>query len=67
MRKATSKVPPIKEGETHRLKCITVGAKGDGICKKDGFVIIVPKTQPDKDYDVKITRVLPTVAFGEIV
>ena len=58
---------PVKEGETHELTCEGIGDKGDGICRKDKFVIIVPGALIDKTYNVRITRVTARVAFGEIV
>ena len=58
---------PVTEGETYDLKCISKGGKGDGICKKDKFVIIVPGAKINQTYKVKITKVTRRVAFGEIV
>ena len=58
---------PIKENEVHNLICEGVGEKGDGICKVDGFVIFVKEAKQGESYNVKITKVLQKVAFGEIV
>ena len=58
---------PVKEGETVNLKCESIGDKGDGIFKLDGFVIIVPATKVDETYNIKIHTVRPRVAFGDVV
>lgn len=57
----------VFEGEQYKLKCLGLGEKGDGIFKKDKFVIIVPGTEPSKVYEIKVTKVTQKVAFGEIV
>jgi len=59
--------PPIKEGDVLSLTCISKGKKGDGIFKVDKFVVIVPDTEIDETYEVEITKVFSTVAFGAVV
>ena len=49
------------------VKIEAVGEKGDGIAKKDGFVIFVPNTKQGDEVRVKVTRVLRRVGFGEVV
>lgn len=56
----------IKEGTSLELKIEFVGKKGDGVVKKDDFVIFVPNTKKDETYKVKITKVLNKVAFAEV-
>ncbi len=58
---------PVKEGDIVEAKCEGTGEKGDGICKVNGFVIIVPGTEIDKTYKIKINAVRGRVSFGEIV
>ncbi len=57
---------PVKEGDIIEVKCEGKGEKGDGICKIDGFVIIVPGTEIDQTYKIKINAVRAYLAFGEI-
>lgn len=65
--KQQSNNPPLHEGEViENLKIISIGKKGDGVGKVNNFVIIVPNTEEDKSYTIKVTKVLPTVAFGVI-
>ena len=60
-------VPPVKEGEELDLKIEAVGEKGDGIAKKDGFVLFVPNTKEGDEVRVKVNRVLRRVGFAEVV
>jgi len=57
---------PVKEGDIVEVRCEGKGEKGDGICKIDGFVIIVPGTEIDQTYKIKVNAVRAKLAFGEI-
>ena len=57
---------PVNEGDILTIECMSKGEKGDGIFKKEGFVIIVPDTDVGNTYKIKITAVRSKVAFGEI-
>ncbi len=58
---------PVKVGDEIDVKIEAVGEKGDGIAKKDGFVIFVPNTKEGDEVKIKVTRVLRRVGFGEVV
>ena len=58
---------PVKEGDTLDVKIEAVGEKGDGIAKKDGFVLFVPNTHEGDEVKIKINRVLRRVGFAEVV
>lgn len=58
---------PIKVGDIIIGEIISIGDKGDGIMRKDDFVIIVPQGQINQTYKVKITKVFPKYAFCEII
>ncbi len=60
-------VTPVKVGETYEVAINSIGGKGDGIAKIKGFVIFVPNTQKGDYVKVKVTKVLPTVGFAEVV
>lgn len=66
-RKGPRKEPPVKEGEIYPVTIEAIGEKGDGIAKIKGYVIVVPKAQQGKSYNVKITAVRGKVSFGEVV
>ncbi|MBU0536029.1 MAG: TRAM domain-containing protein, partial [Nanoarchaeota archaeon] len=58
---------PVKVGDELDVKIEAVGEKGDGIAKKDGFVLFVPNTKEGEQVKVKVTKVLRKVGFAEVV
>lgn len=60
------KAAPVKVGEEVDVTIEAVGAKGDGIAKKEGFVIFVPNTSTGDNVKIRITKVLSNVAFAEV-
>ncbi len=58
---------PVKEGDELDVIIEAVGEKGDGICKKNGFVLFVPSTNEGDEVTIKVTKVLKKVGFAEVV
>ena len=58
---------PVQEGEEIDVKIEAVGVKGDGIAKKDGFVLFVPNTKEGDEVRIRITKVLKKVGFAEVI
>ena len=58
---------PVKVGDELDIRIKAVGDKGDGICKKDGFVIVVPGTKKGDFVKIRLTKVLKSVGFAEVV
>ncbi len=58
---------PVKVGDELDVKIEAVGEKGDGIAKKDGFVLFVPNAKEGDEVRVKVTRVLRRVGFAELL
>jgi len=58
---------PVSEGEELDVKIEAIGEKGDGIAKKNGFVLVIPGTQINDEVRVKVTKVLRKVGFAEVV
>ena len=58
---------PVTVGDELDVNIEAVGEKGDGIAKKDGFVLFVPNTKQGDEVKIKITRVPPKVGFAEVV
>ena len=58
---------PVKVGDELDVKIEAVGEKGDGIAKKDGFVLFVPGAKQGDNVRIKVTRVLAKVGFAEVV
>lgn len=57
--------PPVHEGDEFDVTIEAVGAKGDGIARKDGFVLFVAGTKTGDEVRIKVTRVLPKAGFAE--
>ena len=60
-------MPPVKEGDELDVKIEAVGEKGDGIAKKDGFVLFVPNTKEGDEVKIRVTKVLRRVGFAEAI
>ena len=58
---------PVKVGDEIDVKIEAVGEKGDGIAKKDGFVLFVAGTKQGEDVRIRVTKVLQKVGFAEVV
>ena len=58
---------PVKEGETHEVQIRSVGGKGDGIAKVNGFVLFVAETKKGDYVKIKITKVLANVGFAKVL
>ncbi len=58
---------PVKVGDEIDVKIEAVGEKGDGIAKKDGFVLFVPNTKEGDEVRIRITKVLRKVGFADVV
>jgi predicted RNA-binding protein with TRAM domain len=57
---------PVNVDDVIQVTIESTGAKGDGIAKVDGFVIVVPGGKEGETVKVKITRVLRKMAFAEL-
>ncbi len=58
---------PVKAGDEIEVTIEAVGSRGDGIAKKDGFVIFVKGGQQGQTCKVRVTEVKARSANGEIV
>jgi len=56
---------PVKVGDVIEVTIEAVAAKGDGIAKKDGFVIFVPGAAMGEKLNVKITDVRRRFAIAQ--
>lgn len=65
-RREFARYSPVKVGDELDVKIEHVGAKGDGIAKKDGFVLFVPGTKQGDQVKIRVTRVLAKVGFAEV-
>ncbi|NTV23741.1 MAG: TRAM domain-containing protein [Nanoarchaeota archaeon] len=58
---------PVKEGDELDVRIEALGEKGDGIAKKNGFVLVIPGTQVNDEVKVRVTKVLKKVGFAEVI
>ncbi|MEK6857694.1 MAG: TRAM domain-containing protein [Nanoarchaeota archaeon] len=58
---------PVKVGEELDVTIEAVGEKGDGIAKKNGFVLFIPGVKQGDQVKVRVTKVLRKVGFAEVV
>ena len=56
---------PVKVGDVIEVTIEGTASRGDGIAKKDGFVIFVKGAKPGDKLMVKITDVRTRYAIGE--
>ncbi len=58
---------PVKPGDEVEVEVEAVASKGDGIAKKDGFVIFIKGAQQGWKGKVRITEVKARFALGEMI
>ncbi|MBI2133328.1 TRAM domain-containing protein [Candidatus Woesearchaeota archaeon] len=61
------KAAPVRVGDEMEVEIEAVGKKGDGIAKREGFVLFVPNTRKGDNVRIKITKVLGSVGFAEVL
>ncbi|MDE1861265.1 MAG: TRAM domain-containing protein [Candidatus Micrarchaeota archaeon] len=57
---------PVKVGDEVEVKIEAVASKGDGIAKKDGFVIFIKGAKEGDTVKVRISDVKERFAIGEL-
>lgn len=62
-----SLTPPVHEGEELDVIIESVGEKGDGMAKIEGFCVFVPGARAGEECRIKVTRVLAKVGFAVLV
>lgn len=58
---------PVKPGDEVEVKIEAVASKGDGIAKKDGFVIFIKGAKEGDTVKVRISEVKERFAVGELI
>lgn len=59
--------PPVKVGDEMDVTIEAVGEKGDGLAKKNGFVLFVPGVKEGQQVRIRVTKVLRKVGFAEVI
>lgn len=57
----------LEEGKVYEVMIQDIGKKGDGVAKRDKYVIYVPGTTKGSVVKVYIEKIAGTVAFGKVV
>jgi len=57
----------LVEGKVYEVMIQDIGKKGDGIAKKDKYIIYVPGTTKGSIVKVHIDKISGTIAFGRVV
>lgn len=58
---------PVKPGDEVEVTIEAQASRGDGIAKKDGFVIFIKGAKEGDKLKVRITEVKARFAIGEVV
>ena len=58
---------PVRVGEELDVTIEAVCEKGDGIAKKNGFVLFIPGVKAGQQVRIRVTKVLRKVGFAEVV
>ncbi len=58
---------PVKVGDEVDVRIEAIAGKGDGIAKKDGFVIFIKGTKEGETVRVRITDIKARFAIGEVI
>ncbi|MBI5224562.1 TRAM domain-containing protein [Candidatus Micrarchaeota archaeon] len=56
---------PVKSGEEYDVEITDIAAKGDGICKIQGFIIFVPGASKGEKVRIKINEVRNRFAIAQ--
>lgn len=62
-----AKEEALKEGETYDVIIASVGRKGDGIAKKDKYIIYVPGVAKGDSAKIKIRKITGGIAFADLI
>lgn len=58
---------PVDVGDELDVTIEAVGEKGDGIAKKDGFVLFIPNVKEGDKVRIKVNKVLQKVGFADAI
>lgn len=58
---------PVKVGEELDVTIEALAEKGDGVAKKNGFVLFVPNTKVGDRVKIRVNKVLRKVGFAEVI
>lgn len=56
----------MKKNEIYRAEVAGFTSEGLGVCRVDGCAVFVPNAAPDEEYELRITHVGKSAAYGKI-
>lgn len=59
--------PPVKEGETYKVRIEDIGKDGDGVAKIENLPVFVEDTDVGDEVRIKIMTVFRTFAIGKVI
>ncbi|MCK4455840.1 MAG: TRAM domain-containing protein, partial [Thermoplasmata archaeon] len=57
---------PLVEGKVYEVMIQDIGKKGDGIAKKDKYIIYVPGTAKGSIVKIRIDKITGNIAFATL-
>lgn len=67
MYSGSSEPKPVKPGDELEVKIDAVASRGDGIAKKDGFVIFIKGAKEGETVKIRVTEVKERFAVAEVI
>lgn len=58
---------PVEEGKEYRVRIESVGSKGDGIAKIEGFIVFVPGAKVGDELTIRIDSIRGRFALASPV
>lgn len=58
---------PVKVGDELEVTISEVSKRGDGVTRVQGYVVFVPNSKQGDNVKIRITRIRPNFAVGEII
>lgn len=58
---------PVSEGDELEVKIQSVGGRGDGLARVDGFVLFIPDTKVGDHVKIKVKRVSEKAAWADVI
>ena len=62
-----SRTAPVSEGQELEVEVIDNSVKGDGIAKVNGFIIFIRGGSKGSKVKIRISKVSPRFAIGELI
>jgi translation initiation factor 2 subunit 2 len=65
--KTQEKAEKVEEGKIYDVYIEDVGKKGDGVARRENYIIYIPGAMKGQSVKVRVEKVVGTVCFGKLV